>query len=313
MRGVFYLIVSLLAGSATAQAAMIDCTRVTLPITRLICANPTLASLDDALADAYSAAADATLDRPSLEAAEQDWYGREILSNNWFATRGIPIDGEKLVQAYQHHIDDLKQQTAAWLAVRAPVASDQLAKSCLALPPEPREPPCRVTAFAPVEGDPSLRYQFQSFSDDDPAAALVVFQARDGDSAHLVPLLAGSARRDGQPPRYKLPGATNAPDGRFLIIAASFTTGDPPGELLLYRYGDGIARIIDTDSWLKDLQQHLPAGLMASDIAIDYVKMTASVTLMQRTGASGGHAAVTLKIDQDRLTIRDVKLHAAPN
>jgi len=317
VKAAFFLAIGILFGLGPnlgqAQAAAIDCTQPTLPITQVICSNPTLANIDEALAEVYTTTAKATLDQPSLADAEQDWYGGTVLSNNWFAERHLPIDGEKLLEAYERHMDTLRQEATAWQAVRISMTADQLATTCVILPPFSHDAPCRVTAFQPVTGDPSLRYQFQSFSNDNPAGVVVVFQAQDDSGNRFMPLVAGSAQRDGKPPRYQLPAAMNAPDGRFLIVAGTFAEGDPTSLFVLYRYGEGIARIIDTDSWVRDLQRRLPKDLVPSDIAIDYVTMTAKITLQRRSGLAGGYATIALKIDGDRLTIRDMKLEATPS
>ena len=313
MKAAFFLAIGILLGlglaPGEAQAAAIDCTRPTLPITRFICNNPTLSRTDEALADVYSAATAATLDRPSLEAAEEKWFDDEVLSKNWFAERHLPVDAEQMLQAYERHMDDLRATTQQWQKVHAAMPADQLAKSCLVLPPYAQDGDCTVTTFGSIEGDPTLRYQLQGFAKDNPAAALVVFQASGDDPHQFVPLVAGTAHRNGKAARYDVPGAINSRDGRFLIVDGAFTDDDHADAFTLYRYGERTAFEIDTTSWLRDLRQRLPPGLtIGEDIAIDYVKMTATVVLARKSdGGSNGHAELTLKIDQNRLAIRDVK------
>jgi uncharacterized protein len=309
----FFLAIGILLGLGLdpgwAQAAAIDCTHPTLPITQFICNNPTLSRTDEALADVYSAAAEATLDRPSLEAAEEKWFDDEVLSKNWFAERRIPIDAEQMLQAYERHMDDLRATTQQWQKMHAAMPADQLAKSCLVLPPYAQDGDCTVTTFGTIQGDPTLRYQLQGFAKDNSAAALIVFQVAGNDADQFVPLVAGTAHRDGKAARYDVPGAINSPDGRFLIVDGAFIGSDQADAFTLYRYGERTAYEIDTTSWLRDLRQRLPPGLtIGEDVAIDYVKMTATIALARKSdGGSNGHADLTLKIDQNRLAIRDVK------
>lgn len=297
-------------GASEARAESFDCTHPTLPIARTVCANPTLRGADQDESANYDTALAATLDRAALRAAEDAWFETEILTYNWFALHGTPIDPEKVLDAYRRRTDDLRHQAQLWRDLRHAVPAGTLANSCLALPQQPGN--CKVSAFFTVEGVASLRYQLQTFPQPPPRDTVVIFASAANEHDEWLPVAAAASDHAS----FSAPKVVASPAGALLLIPGKTDDAEPQDASALYRIAGGTLEDIDNRSWLKTLSARLPDGLgLAPGIFPDYATMRAVATITRSESTccpTGGQAAITLAIDNDHVVVTDVTFTGPP-
>lgn len=303
---ILFLILAVSLVTTEAQAEAFDCSRPGPPAARIVCGDPALHAADQAESTAYDSALSAALDRPSLREDERLWFQTEILTADWFVAHGMSVDPGKLLQAYQTRTDDLRAITRRWRDLRQPIAADRLGVTCLPLPPSSAGDDCRILDSGSVTGMPSLRYQRQGYGGQAKARAVVVFAVSDTAGDRWVPVAAAyNAHAD-----FGAPETVDSPYGKLMMLAGQ---GDGPHDenvSSLYRFATGTLEDIDDRSWLVTLKSRLPDGLVLDPgIVADYGKMTAIATIAQSQSTCcpvGGHAIVTLAIENQSVTVKDV-------
>ena len=294
----------LASGALRAEAETFECQPPASPLARLICGDPVLRAADSEENGIYETALSASLDKAALRDEERAWFEREILPYNWFADHKMPINNGEIVDAYHKRGDALRQQTQVWRKLRHGVPGTTLVASCLELPMYPNNSGCSVTAYAPIEGAPALRYQLDTYSQPVAHNAVVIFAAMQEPPDTWLPL-AVTMSKDAN---LGAPQATASPFGTLLTVANS-GSGEAGGSAL-YRLTPEALEDIDDHSWLETLHAHLPDGLALSpEITADYAKMqaVAKVTRSQSSCCTvGSTATIDLTIEKDRIAVSGV-------
>jgi uncharacterized protein YecT (DUF1311 family) len=294
MRRLVFLLAWFFICPTLADAASFDCTKAATAVEKTICGDPTLSKADERLAEAYAAAAAASLAPHALQSDQNQWLGQR----NQLASAG------PLLQAYQARIDELAATADKWRKVPRQVGAESIAVTCL-LPPDPPDGKCTVESSGNVGG--ALRYQIQDYHDGDfrSGGGAVVLRVAAG---HLTPLLlAAEEGAHFSPPVL-------AQSGRLLVIPGHEEgTGNFNIEMVYLVDGTSEPRELDTESWLRDLQHRLPKGLGAwKGIYPDYDALTAETPLWKdgdgNCCATGGRAFIRLEITNRRLAIADLRI-----
>lgn len=314
MKRIFYLAVAVVLSLAVdrneATADSFDCTHPTLAVARAVCGDQALRAADATESETFDTTMLAALDRPRLRQEEEAWFNLEVLTNEWYAEHGSPIDTAKLLATYQHRTDALRQATQRWHDLRRPTPGAQLTTECVALP-YPQTEGCQVQAFKPVEGDPSLRYQLQTYRQPVPHSTAVVFVSAATGGDDWLPIAVASSEQV----NFTAPQAIASPAGKLLLIPGSSVDNAEENASALYRFTAGSLEDIDSTSWLASLGAKLPPGLETSHgIVADYAKMVAVATLARPGDSSccptGGRATIKLAIEDSAVTVKTLRIEA---
>lgn len=298
MRTLHLLAVFLVLPLASADAASFDCKKASTRIERIICADPELSRADERVATAFADATTVSLSPLTLRTEQAEWL----------RDRDKETDVKKLKGLYQSRNDALDKQTTAWRTARQDVPLESAQKTCVLSPESEPDTPCTVTKFDTVPGDPSLRFQLQSYKDGElqMATGVVVFRPS---SEKLTPLVAIG----GTDSHYEAPEMIDTPFGRLLWLAGYMNgTGNFNVEHL-FRYDKDRLVEVDVSSWLVDLQRRVPKGWGAwKGVYPDYTKFTASTPLWQGSDGNccptAGRADIKLGLERDRLVLREVTI-----
>jgi uncharacterized protein len=295
------LLLALLALSGPAGAAGFDCAKASTPMEKRICADPGLSKADDRLAAAYSATGAATMQPRALRL---DQY-------RWLQERNKIAGDTRLLAAYEARIAELKAMAEKWKAVRREVNPESIRQRCVVPPTAPDDATCKVESAGAIQGDGTtgLSYQLQAYHADKlrVAGGAIVFRQA---GTTLTPIVA-VAEETGY---YEEPSVVHSSAGALLLVPGSL---DGTGHInigMLYRLeGGGRLTEIDTESWLTELQKHLPQGWGAwKGIYPDYRTFTARTPLWQGGDANccptAGRADIKLGLSGERLAIEQVTI-----
>jgi uncharacterized protein YecT (DUF1311 family) len=298
MRDLALLTASLLLCGSTARAASFDCAKASTTVEKTICADSALSNADDRLADAFSSVMDATL-RPNSLRSEQI---------KWLSARDKLTDAPALLKSYQSRIDELTAAARKWQATARTISPEHARQSCLVPPDAPYDLPCRVDEFGDVQGEPSLRYQLQSYKDGEVrmAGGVAVFRTVGPGLVPMADVAVDTAH-------FAPPEIVRSPAGRLLVVRGSIEgTGNFNADQV-YLHGDARLAEIDVVSWLDDLPPRLPKGWGAwKGIYPNYKTFTAETPLWQDGDGNccptAGRAVIRLGLNDRRLVIEDVKI-----
>jgi hypothetical protein len=301
VKALLVAIVSLvLLGAINARAETFDCQHPTTLLARLICNDGTLRAADAEENGLYDTALTASLDKAALRAEESAWFAAQIVPYDWYAQHKMPIANGEVIDTYHKRDDVLRQETQAWRKIRHGVSGATLAASCLALPTAPSSG-CAVSAFASIEGTPSLRFQLQTYSQPPVQSAVIIFAAIPDQPDAWLPL----AARVAKDATLSAPETIVSPFGTLLTVVSSGKDGSA-----LYRLTPDALEDIDDRSWLDTLHAHLPDGLMLSpEITADYAKMQAVATTTRSQSSCctvGSRAVIDLAIEDDRVVVKGI-------
>ena len=289
--------------SFPAGAASFDCTTASSRVERMICADAALSTADGALGAAFAEALAASPHPQGLRADQRQW----IASQRDKAT--APND---LLTAYQNRTKELRDQIAAWQAVRQSAGTTAPDK-CLKLMDQ-GDAVCTVTETGKLAGAPGgpLRYRLQTWRDGEQTVGTgVVVLAGDGADTRPV---AWSAGEDAF---YEAPEILKTPQGTLLDLPGHLAgTGNFSAESL-FVFRDAAWHDVDIDSWIKQLEARLPKGVGAwKGIYPDWKTMTAETPLWREGDGNccprAGSAAATLRLDRDRIVLVSLRLSSQP-
>jgi hypothetical protein len=292
------IVAVLLLGTIKARAETFDCQHPATLLSRVICNDPALRAADAEENGLYDTALTASIDKASLRAEEGAWFAAQIVPYDWYAQHKMPIANGDVIDTYRKRDAALRQETQAWRKLRHGVSGATLAASCLGLPAAPSNE-CTVSAFAAIEGTPSLHYQLQAYAT--AGSAVVIFAAIPEQPDAWLPL----AARVGKDAALSAPETIASPFGTLLTVVSSGKDGSA-----LYRLQPDALEDIDDRGWLDTLHTRLPDGLTLSpEITADYVKMQA-VTTTTRSRSSccavGSRAIIDLAIEDDRVVVKGI-------
>jgi hypothetical protein len=211
----------------------------------------------------------------------------------------------------------LSSAGAADLKTNPPVSAGDARAGCIAGLEGDTGESCTVAEYGEigaVEGRPFSYtvYQYRNLNNNAlDRTRVVVFEAVSVDMMRAVATTESDPAISYDKPRLLRSG------GRMLlhIPGSESGTGNFNRERL-FVWRDGQWRDADTSSWLDELARLLPKGYGArKGIYPDYVRMKASTPLWREgdgnTCGSGGRADLTLGWQNDRIVLRDVRLHKA--
>ena len=297
-----FLFVLLLCGvMGHSHAASFDCAAARSHAEKLICAEPALSALDDALAKAFGDAVSVVQHPISLREDEREWIVQE---------RDEANDAQAMRTAYQNRIDALKGMASDARAVPSEVDAATVHQTCVPVRHEQDET-CKVEEAGTV--DDGLSYQLQSYQSGDlrSAGGIVVLTSAGAGRLHPVTWDAVDSAH------FSAPDFVNSPQGPLLELPGNIEgTGDFNAGTLYHKV-DGQWREVDARSWLKTLGTRLPKGLEVwKGVYPDWKKMTAETPLWRpRDGnccPTGGSAYVTLELRGDAIVLIGLRVSDKP-
>lgn len=299
LRSIFCVLLACLA--AQARAASFDCAAARSNSEKLICGDPTLSALDEALAKAFSDAISVVQHPVALREDEREWIVQE---------RDSATDVQTMRTAYQNRIDVLKGMANDARDVPKEVDAGSLRQTCVPIRHEQDET-CKVEETGTV-GD-GLSYQVQSYQAGDlrTAGGIVVLTGAGNDKLHPVMWDAVDSAHFDAPTFYA------TPQGSLMELPGSIEgTGDFNAGSL-YHQVDGQWREIDARSWLRTLAARLPKGREVwKGVYPDWKKMTADTPLWRPNDGNccptAGSASVTLELRGDAIVLTGVKVSDKP-
>ena len=297
--------------AASAWGASFDCARATLPLERAICGDAETSTLDERMAALYRR----TQVTPWAEMVRAEQL-------RWLRERRLPAaaDPIRLRDAYRSRIATLEPQAAlAGDPSLSGLTEEQIAASCVALPPDPGAEPglgCRVRQSGPLGTVGGRRLHYAIY------LHLPTAEPADSEEGRQTVLVFAAG-----------------PDGRFALQLADFRdavfcaepvllarrqgpilqmpchesgTGNINAEAV-FAWRDGAWRALDIQSWTADLARRLPAGLQVwKGVYPDYVGLTARSPLWRPGDGnccpSGGAARMTFAWQGDRLALRGIRV-----
>jgi uncharacterized protein len=304
MRLIVGVLLCLAALTETSRAASFDCAKAATPVEKMVCGDSALSKADEALAQAYAAALAATLDTHTLRTDQVEWIGR----------RNKLTTVVRLLESYQHRIEDLTTQAGAWRQVPREVVTTSAKTSCLELPHAlVGDLTCKVDAFDAVDRaiDATLFYQIQTYHDADmwSGSGVVVFKAIGGKPGSLTPLTVVFDDTS----HYEAPYLNGAATPHWLLIPGHVDgTGNFNAEAM-YLYDNDRLEDVDTLSWQTDLGHRLPKGMAVwKGVYPNYDTMTAETPIWKDGDGNccptGGRAFVTLSLIGHRLKLTHVAI-----
>lgn len=292
----------LLGGAAApAQAASFDCAVARSNAEKLICGDPALSALDDALAKAFADAVAVVQHPVALREDEREWIVQE---------RDSAPDAQAMRTAYQNRIDALKGMASDARAVPTEVDAVTLPRTCVPVRHEQDET-CKVDEAGSVRA--GLSYQVQSYQSGDlrTAGGIVVLSAAGPGKLQPVMWDATDSAHFASPTFYA------TPRGALLELPGDIEgTGDFNAGSL-YHEVDGHWHEIDVRSWLRTLAARLPKGREVwKGIYPDWKQMTAETPLWRPHDGnccpSGGSAHVTLELRGDAIVLTGLVVSDKP-
>ena len=290
----------LAVAAAPAEAASFDCRKAGTPIEKAICADPKLSQADADVAKAFAALSPVVGDREPFTEGQRAWLKQRDAID--------PGDAASLLDLHGRRIADLRAQFAK---ATAPFPAADVAKTCVPIAAAPAGKACTVESSGPVPGGKDLVYQAVAYTLDDDLSshAIVVLAPVRGQPGQLGTVVVNYTESGG----FDDPKVVVNSFGRFLDLGGSESgTGNFNIGQLYIQQADGL-RLVDSDSWEKQLAKRLPEGLGAwKGIYPDFGKMIAGTPLWKSDDGNccptGGYADVTLGFTGQKIVLKDVKV-----
>jgi hypothetical protein len=291
----------------SSAVAHVDCAQAVVPLEKAICADPTLAAVNDRLEARLAAAMLRSLDPGGLRDAQRDWLTRY---------RWTPPDRDAIAVAFEQRTGFLDGEITRFEAIAGTLdLTDQAAReSCPAWLTDGMVGACAPRGFGEIGtvADRVLAYSLYGFSlgQNMVATVAVVYERRDpAGSLHAL-----FAPKD-PATVYSAPQILKA--GSLVVLhipGYESGTGNFNRERLFgWRAGGWGA--LDTTSWLIDNVVHLlPGGFeVMKGIYPDYAAMTATTPLWRKKTdgyccPTGGRADFVLGWQGDRLVAKSVQV-----
>ncbi len=294
-----------------AQAASFDCDKAVSDVEKMICADNTLSNLDIALAAEYRRTVFRSDDPSTIKTAQRSWLN---------TTRNVCQTVQCLEVAYKQRLLDLQAIPITYADLNTAV--DATCREMAAFESYDTPGMCRLSESGSfgVMDDTGFYYALYCVHDWPPGggptdcmvSSMALF-ARDQVSG-VVERFHEHAADAGS--YFSVPYIRTDEDGTFLVlpVRVSGTGNFNENDYFIRRQKRWV--LMDTESWLNDLNHYIPSGLeIWKGVEPDMASMTASAALYRSADANccptGGNIAIKLMVVGNRLAIKSAEITAS--
>lgn len=303
--GFWLLSASLLSG---AQAASFDCDKAASGVEKMICADNTLSNLDIALSSVYGKALFRSTEPSKLKAAQRSW-----LKN----TRNVCQTAQCVEVAYKQRVLDLRAIPVTYPDLKT--AIDATCREMAAFESSESPGTCHVSksgSFGAL-GATGFHYALYCLGEPLPKqgsghctmSAMALFAQRK--ETGVVEMFHEHVADSGS--YFDAPYINTNEYGNLLTLPVRVSGTGNFNDNDYFIRGQDRWVLMDTQSWLEDLNQRIPSGLaILKGVEPNIASLTASANLYRPEDPNccptGGSADISLGIAGNRLTIKSVKI-----